>query len=159
MNCQIASQAVKNLALEVVGHVEVCHDLETLKTVKKHLSSALLVLKVDKEKRKLSRLDPKSNTAPNANREKQPRFFSTKQKRQSKARLPKPSHEDEESTWNKLVTTEVTVCDYCWQEEDDGHDPDVSWISCSNCGVWIHSSCVHCNSSSTLDDFWCKRCF
>ena len=50
MNCQIASQAVKNLALEVVGHVEVSHDLETSKTVKKHLTSALLVLKVKKKK-------------------------------------------------------------------------------------------------------------
>ena len=111
-----------------------CRDLQTLKTVKRHLSSALLVLKVDKEKSKLPRLDPKSNPAPNANHEKQPRFFSTKRKRQSKARLPKPSHVDEENTWNKLVTTEVTVCEYCWQEEDDGDDPDVSWISCSNCG-------------------------
>ena len=30
----MASQAVKNLALEAVGHVEVGHDLQTLKTVK-----------------------------------------------------------------------------------------------------------------------------
>ena len=56
------------------------------------------------------------------------------------------------------MTTEVTVCDNCWQE-DDGDDPDVSWISCFNCGVWIHSSRVHCNSSSTFDDLWCKKCF
>ena len=95
-------------------------------TVKKHLTSALLVLKVDKEKSKLPRLDPKSKPALNANYEKQPRFFSTKRKRQSKARLPKPSHEGEESTWNELVTTEITVCDYCCQEEDDGDDPDIA---------------------------------
>ena len=60
-----------------------------------------------------------------------------------------------ESTWSKLVTTEVTVCDYCWQEEGVGDDPDVSWISRSNCGVWIHSSCVHCNSSKfKSQEFW-----
>ena len=80
--------------------LEVSHDLQTLKTLKKHLSSFLLVLKIDKEKNKLPRLDPKSNPAPNANHENSLGFFqlSKRGNRQSKAKLPKPSHEDEEST-------------------------------------------------------------
>ena len=73
--------------------------------------------------------------------------FQQSKRGNKKARLPSPLMKMKESTCSKLVTTEVTVCDYCWQEEDVGDDPDVSWISRSNCGVWIHSSCVHFNSS------------
>ena len=117
-NSQTCHQAVKALTQEIIENTTECYDLDTLHAVKKHLNSALLVLKLGINK-ELPAFNPTSNPAPNKNHEKQPRFFSTKRKRPSKARMPKPSYEDQETALNKLEQTEVIVCNYCWKEEDD----------------------------------------
>ena len=80
--CNNSHQAVKALTQEIIENTTERYDLHA---VKKHLNSALLVLKLRINK-ELPAFIPTSNPAPNKNHEKQPRFFSTKRERPSRSR-------------------------------------------------------------------------
>ena len=94
--------------------------------------------------------------APNANHQKQNRFFSTKKKRPSNKRWAKPTLTEKEQCLAILNKVEDTFCAIC-SREDDTNDGEnfVCWIQCTECGVWVHKSC-----SGLLDtdyDYFCKK--
>ena len=95
------------------------------------------------------------NPQSNAYNKKQFRFFSTKRKSTSSARIQKPSIEKHKNATEKLQSVEVTVFCICWKEDDSSTSEDVLWIACRKCGLWMHSLCV---KQTDFDEYLCKNC-
>ena len=71
-------------------------------------------------------LNIRKRPAPNENREKQPRFYSTRKKRQKSVSLSKPSPEEVMIAQQNLETTDVCVCSLCFKVDDGGADEIVN---------------------------------
>ena len=103
---------VSDLANEVVSLVQSCHDIDIMKTVKKHMQSAISLLNAksgtaqDKEV-----FEPATKIAPNSNHIQQLRFFQLKKKRNTRKRWAKPTRDEEETT-----KTAIKVCGVCWKK-------------------------------------------
>ena len=136
-----------------------CFNAEVLTTARKHLSTAVSTAKA-------SHLYPKQfgtltipirkKPAPNANHQKQTRFYSTKKKRVLDKRCAKPTLIEKESSKVVLGNVEAWICGVCCQEKDGinaGVDY-VEWLECGMCGTWIHSKCAHCEDKN----FVCTTC-
>ena len=121
--------------------------------VSNHISSAISVMKAS-DAYSTTELNIRKRPAPNENHEKQPRFYSTKKKRQKSVSLSKPSPEEEMIAEQNLETTDVCVCSLCFKVDDGGADEIVNWTRCCHCSLWYHSLCVGVESES----FMCKLC-
>ena len=130
-----------------------CDNQETLHAVSNHISSAISVMKAS-DAYSTTELNIRKRPAPNENHEKQPRFYSTKKKRQKSVSLSKPSPEEEMIAQQNLETTDVCVCSLCFKVDDGGADEIVNWTRCCHCSLWYHSLCVGVESES----FMCKLC-
>ena len=155
---------LENLRKEVNGllHgaellVDTCKNADTLQTVKKHLKSAIAVIRATGTADTYS-WKPRSIMAPNAKHSKQLTFFSTQRKRKtSNSRLAKPTSEEEEKCVKRMRNMDIKVCGICWKEEDMLSLEEIHWIACENCGLWLHLSCCD-GSSNNEDGFICKNC-
>jgi len=149
---------IYNLMHKIKGGIDECHSLENLEIIKKHLQSAVSSIEVYKHSHHAKddqSFTQKINPPSNACNKKQFRFFSTKRKRTSSARMQKPSIEEHKKATEKLQSVEVTVCCICWKEDDSSTSEDVLWIACRKCGLWMHSLCVEQTDS---EEYLCKNC-
>ena len=79
---------------------------------------------------------PTINVTPNSNHSKQPRFFSTKKKKETtKKHWAKPTMDEQEKAKSKMINTDIKVCGICWRDEDNTHDVYIPWIECDYCGL------------------------
>ena len=92
--------------------------------------------------------------APNANHQKQPRFFSTKKKRVVPKRWAKPSKDEKDTCYGTLENVEILHCGVCFKQDDMESSDIVEWIQCSTCDIWVHKSCV----DASINDFICSSC-
>ena len=42
----------------------------------------------------------------------------------------------------KLCITEAEVCGICFKLDNKENTPDIRWVSCSNCLMWVHTACA-----------------
>ena len=89
-------------------------------------------------------------------------FFLTRKKLVEK-RWAEPSFIEKEKCLEELDDVEVKYCLICIQEDDPVIKEKlfVSWIECSNCGIWMHESCIDNDSNvefDSCDDYLCKLC-
>ena len=36
-----------------------------------------------------------------------------------------------------LQKTDITVCAICYREDDPSSENDITWVECSECGIWV----------------------
>ena len=154
-------QQVLGKITELSMTVSECNDRDGLKTTYNHINSALMAIKaiqnISTTKRKF--LPIKRKIAPNKLSEKQPRFFSTKNKTTNKIkRISKPTYEQIKYSKSLLLKQENTCCGICFQENDTSNNEFVNWVQRSSCGIWLHVKCVTGNGDAQLEDFLCKSC-
>ena len=154
----LATQSrVIKLVEEVNFAVRNCLDIEALKASQQHLRAALTVISAIEQSPKDINPPKKRKIAANTNTPKQLRFFSTKKKKPKPTQLPKPTYDQQKCSQNILQQLEVKFCAVCFKEEDSTTDPgeDIQWISCSQCSVWVHTSCTQ---GTTDEDYLCQYC-
>ena len=54
-----------------------------------------------------------------------------------------------------MNTNRIKVCGACWKEDNTGTAVEVSLISCDNCGLWIHVTCIPSHRTNNDDTFLC----
>jgi len=154
-------QGIKILLKKLSHQVESCDNLQTLCTIKSHLSAAMAVMDAKEQLKHLQneRLEEVSDPPPNALHQKQLSFHSTKQKNTTSARWRKPTLDETLNTLTQLNSTEVKVCGICWKEDDIEIEEgsEVYWISCSKCDIWIHNSCTQTELWQD-NNYICKNC-
>ena len=154
-------QGIHELLQELDMIQSQCFNAEVLSTAKKHLSAAVCTVKASHLYPKqfgISTIPIRKRPAPNANHEKQIRFYSTKKKRVTKERCAKPTLVEKESSKVILNNVETQVCGVCCREEDTfnaGVDY-VDWLQCGICAIWIHSKC--CEDCEDKENFVCTSC-
>ena len=128
-------QGIHELLQELDMIQSQCFNTEVLSMAKKHLITAVSTVKA-------SHLYPKQfgtltipirkRPAPNANHQKQIRFYSTKKKRVTKGRCGKPTVIEKESSKLMLSSVEAQVCGVCCTEEDrfSASTNYVEWLQC-----------------------------
>ena len=145
--------------------IQECTDSDALNTVSKHLQNAITVVKAMQQQSQTEAkvLPIKRHYAPNANHEKQLRFFSTKRKRTSTTSgLGKPTLEESKQCKSKLTSLETRFCAVCLQEDDCSSSASgelVTWLQCSICTMWVRIGCTQHHLNDTLpDDYICNYC-
>ena len=152
-------QSIENSLKKLSRQVESCDNLQTLCTVKSHLSAAMAVMDPKEQLKHLQNeiLVEISEPPPNALHQKQLSFHSTKQKNTTSARWRKPTLGETSNALTQLNSTEVRVCGICWKEDDTEEGCEVYWISCSKCDIWIHNSCTQ--TELWQDNYYiCNNC-
>ena len=96
------------------------------------------------------KLKPCKRIAPNSNSEQQPRFYSTRQKRDRTASLSMPNEEEIVEYRDKLKQVEIQVCGKCMQINDKQPRGIIKWIQCDHCSMRFHCSCVNANQNDTF---------
>ena len=140
---------------------------QVLKTGIGHLKNALSMMKAleNKDNTTATILVTASRIAPNMNSMIQPRFRSTKKKRESGTQtISKPSPQEVDACIHAMSTSqqEVKVCGICFKEDDKGSNTEtVHWIQCLKCSLWLHLNCA--SSPGTSSDnmnsiFICHFC-
>ena len=71
---------VENITHKMLSFIQPCNDVDTLKTVKSHLQSAVSVLQAKSNSENKENFISTITPAPNTNHVKQHRFFSTKKR-------------------------------------------------------------------------------
>ena len=148
MRIHALQSSIKDLGYEIITAAQSCSNTDILQTVRKHMLSAISVIKcANEDNNHTNETDEHSSTvdfektmavAPNANFVPQLRFRSTKNKKASKKRWAKPTKIEEEETKSKMKKTIASVCGICWKEEDSALDTtgDILWLECEICGLW-----------------------
>ena len=132
---------------------DVCEDTNTLQLVYNNLGSVLGKLH-DQNSNGLECKRKPSHQRSSV----QPRFFSTHKKRKIGLKgLAKPGNEDIILSQETLYKTETEVCGMCFKEEERGNTLDVSWVSCNNCEIWVHTSCASVSSDMSTE-YICQYC-
>lgn len=105
------------------------------------------------------KLTAATSIAPNTNSPCQPRFHSTKKRRISHVQgLSKPTLMEMDECKRSFSDEIVKICGACFREEDKGSNSDsIPWVECSNCSIWLHTSCVHTDIQKS-DTFICEYC-
>ena len=75
------------------------------------------------------------------NHEKQSHFFSTKKRKVSKNDWTKPTLEERIQCKAKLRGMDIKYCAVSLEEDDHCNEDVVNWIQCSQCTMWVHSTC------------------
>lgn len=143
---------------ETAALLSTCDDISTIEAVKRHMKSAIAVLKANKHTDSSSSMKPMISVAPNALHQKQLTFHTTQRKRKSGSRWAKPTSEEVERSVEKMQKVDIKVCGVCWQEEDRStlESEEIAWVACDKCSLWVHLSC---SGRSDIDgDFICKNC-
>ena len=99
-------------SLQMLHHqVQSCDNKKILCTIKSHLSAAMAVMDAKEQLDNLQdkTLERVSDPAPNTCHQKQPTFYSTKQKHKTTPRWRKPTISEASNTLMQLNSTEVTV--------------------------------------------------
>ncbi len=135
-------------------------ECDTLKAGISHLTSAVGIMKSMKQT-ECSNSDKLTPAVPNTNSKCQPRFESTKncRKRRHSFSLTKPTAIQMEECKRTCSQLTVKVCAVCYQEKKIRDKTDeINWIQCSNCLVWVHSTCNDIVPPQTIDRFVCHYC-
>ena len=153
-------QQVLGKITELSMTVSECNDRDALKTTSNHINSALMAIKAIQNISTTKKTLPiRRKIAPNKLSEKQPGFFSTKNKTTNKIkRISKPTYEQIKYSKSLLLKQEATCCGICFQENDTSNNEFVNWVQCSSCGIRLHVKCVTGNGDAQLEDFLCKSC-
>jgi len=141
---------------KIKSSIESCCNQEKLDIVKMHLRSAISSIEAYKHG-STPKFKQMSNPPPNSCNKVQLRFFSTRRKAKTNARIKKPSCEEEQTTSKKLQSVDATLCAVCWKEEDESDSSEVLWIACSKCQLWMHKSCVT-SDMTTGNEYFCTHC-
>ena len=154
----ITKSDIANLSQNILTLIQTSTELETLKTVKEHLRSAVSLLQAKKHStQNKENFKPVEVPALNSNRKLQIGFFSTKKQGKKWQRsVRKPSLDEQKRAKANLVSTEVKVCGICWNMDDDSSAADVLWIACERCGYWVHNSCVELEGD--VNEYICSNC-
>ena len=148
---QILLHKVNNLNILL----KTCEHVDALKAAEKHVTSAIIALKSLAHIDTNTTLTVKRKIAPNQNSEKQPRFFSTKEKRKvTRLKMNKPSQQEMDKTLSHLQKQEITCCSICYKEDDDCTEECINWVQCSSCEIWVHEKCAAGATDSC--DFLCS---
>lgn len=152
-------QWIENSLQKLQRQVQSCDNMQTLCTVKSHLSAAMAVMDAKEQLEHLQdeRLVEVSDPSPNAHHQKQLSFHSTRQKKTTSARWRKPTPSETSKSLTQLNSTEVKVCGICWKEDDNEEGSEVDWIACSKCNIWIHNSCSITDSWQD-NEYICNHC-
>ena len=133
-----------------------CTSTDTLIAAMAHLNSAIGIMNALSRNYNTESLPKVKSICPNANKDKQLSFNSTRKKRSTqKKSITKPSHEDYIKAKKTLIASAVTICGICLQEEDRSDDTTVEWIECTKCGIWIHT---YCCKTKISDKYICTNC-
>ena len=128
---------------------------EVVKSVQKHLDTALAILKATPSQMTES-FTVRKRVAPNTIIQPQARFHSTKKKRKTKDRVSKPNDEQLNQCLDDLKKAEIKVCGLCLKENDNQNSQSQQWIQCDKCDMWYHHSCAQINMEDS--DFYCTHC-
>ena len=83
---------------------------------------------------------------------KKKRFHSTKNvRKQTNKTVSKPSTKD---ALTVLQKTDITACAICYREDDPSNETDITWVECSECGIWV----VHTSATEIQEDYICDSC-
>lgn len=128
---------------------------EILRAALIHVKAATSVL-TSMKKFPCNRLPAKRLYPANINSEKQCKFFSTKKKSRLSMSLSKPSYNTIVECKNTLRKYVPRHCGVCLQEDDKASTEIIKWVQCSQCELWLHTSCT---SGASLDgSFLCHLC-
>jgi len=154
-----AKEKTEKILHEILAKVQSCNSIDTINTIQAHLNSALTVLKSLESYNTPQKqsLIPTSKPPANANHQKQPRFYSTKNKKKPAVQWSKPSLQEQQETLEQLDSIDVKVCAVCWKQDDDGCESEVGWVECSKCKIWIHKACTG-NEVDEVESFYCSQC-
>ena len=81
-------------------------------------------------------------------------FHSTKNVR--KQTVSKPNTNDASKALTVLQKTDITVCAICYREDDPSNETDITWVECSECGIWVHTFCL--SATGIQEDYICDSC-
>ena len=94
---------------------------------------------------------------PNTNKEPQKRFHSTKNvHKQTNKTVSKPNTNNAFKALPVLQKTDITVCAICYREDDPSNETDITWVECSECGIWVHTFCL--SATEIQEDYICDSC-
>ena len=146
-------QQIEKRASDILTFCDMCEDGKILQNVYDHLASVLGEL--HKQRSNAHERKRKSSHQISAV---QPRFFSTHKKRKTESKgLTKPCNEDVVLSQETLCGTEAEVCGICFKQDDQENTSHVSWVSCSNCLMWLHTACANAPSDISTK-YICKYC-
>ena len=156
----VTKNDIENLSQNILSLMQGSAELETLKTVKDHLKSAVSLLQAKQRYPSVTEnkenLIPPKVISPNSNHKQQISFFSTKKRGKKRQKsIRKPTMEEQKRAKVNLSSTEVKVCGICWNTDDSDTAPEVSWIACDQCGYWVHSTCIE---GESVNGYICLNC-
>ena len=127
---QLARDKASNEVHKILSLISKCNNIEALDGAIKHLNSAIGIINALTENPVQVNLHVVKSISPNAIREKQITFHSTRKPRsQLKITLRKPGLEDQENIKNKLLNSDVTICGICLKEEDPLNDATINGLN------------------------------
>ena len=131
-----AKQALSHAIEELQVLLNESSSLDTLRTAKGHLNTAVSVLRPGVCNS--PHFPSTSKSPPNANMENQVRFYSTKKSRepQNKA-IRKPTPTEAAGAKEDLNKIEVSVCGVCLKYDDKDSGALINWVTCTKCNLWV----------------------
>ena len=152
----------EDLTHRLLSLIQTSNDADAMVTVKRHLNSSISIME---SKKHYSSIGNKENFNPtkripaNSNHKMQTRFFSTKKKRKPTRRtVSKPTTSEHKKMKLFMRTTPIKVCGICWKEDDTSTEVEINWVSCDNCGLWTHVTCLPPHRTNNDDIFLCDSC-
>lgn len=148
-----AKQALSHAIDELQVLITQSTSLDALRTAKGHLNTAVSVLKPGVCNS--PHIPSTSKSPPNANMEKQVRFYSTKKPREPSSKvIRKPTPTEVAGAKEELRKVEVSICGVCLKCDDEDSEALVNWVTCTKCNLWVHKECSELVNNSPL----CNTC-